>query len=86
MLGGLINARGGWWQGFGQWILGRIGERLGKKNHNGPFSTLPQPCYGSRQVVEAKFRASLPCLGDSGAIPMFRAGRREELVGISARF
>ena len=73
-------------QVFGQWFLCRFGERLGKTIHNSPFSTLPHPCYGTRQVIEAKFRAFLPCLGDSIAMSTFRAGRRKEIVGSSARF
>ena len=80
-----MNARGGWWQGFGHRILGRIRERLGKTIHNGPLSTLPQPCYGTRQVVEANLCAFLPCLGGSVALSVFRAGRREEFVGMSSR-
>ena len=67
-------------------FLGSFEERMGKTMNNDSFSTLPQSCYGTRQVVEAKFRAFLPCLGDSVAMPMFRAGRREEIVGMSIRF
>ena len=81
-----MNARGGWWPGFGQWILGRIGERLDKTIDNDSFSTLSQSCYGTRQVVEANLCAFLPCLGGSVAMSVFRAGRREELVGNSIRF
>ena len=81
-----MNACGGRWPGWGQWFLGRIGERLDKTMNNGLCSTLPQSFHGIRQVVEAKFRASLPpYLGDFGAISTFRAGRREEFVGVSAR-
>ena len=73
-------------QVLGSGFSARIGERLGKTIHNGQFSTLPQPCYGTRQIVEAKFRASLPCLGDSGAISIFRAWQERNLLAYQPDF
>ena len=65
---------------FGRWFLSPVEERSGKKIHNSPCCVWSQRRYDMREVVEAKFRRVLTCIGDSVATWTFREGWRESFV------